>query len=239
MGKRMGYGRYVISAVAVALGCAGVRAGADTVTLFDMGTQYALPYTTVGVTLNGVSMGQVIAGPEQWHRQSGSGLFGDNFRSFCIELTQDVWDGAVFTYDIGALESVPPPGVSLASTVGGMSKADYLRKLWALHEGQVVDGTTGAAFQTAVWDIVYDADFSLTVGNFRATGAATTLAQSWLTDVKNNQSAYTAPNLVALTYPVGQDQIAAVTPLPSAAVGGLVVMGGVGLARGRRRAEVG
>jgi hypothetical protein len=101
----------------------------------------------------------------------------------------------------------------------------------------VVDGLTGAAFQTAVWDIVYDAEFSLSVGNFRATGWATALAQSWLTDVKNNQTAYIAPNLVALTNPEGQDQIAAVTPLPSAAVGGLVVLAGTGLARGRRRAR--
>jgi hypothetical protein len=94
---------------------------------------------------------------------------------------------------------------------------------------------TGAAFQTAVWEIVYDADFSLSVGNFRATGGATALAQNWLTDVKNSTVAYTAPNLVALTNPEGQDQIAAApVPLPSAAVGGLAVLGGVGLARGRR-----
>jgi len=236
MGKRTSYGRFLMSAVAAVLGCAGVRAGADTVTLIDMDQKYATPmYTTVGVTLNGTSMGQVIAGPEQWHRQSGSMALGDNFTTFCIELTQDVWTGAVFTYDINALEDVPPPGVSLASIVnGGMSKADYLRKLWALHEGQVVDGLTGAAFQTAVWDIVYDADFSLSVGNFRATGSATTLAQSWLTDVKNSQVAYTAPNLVALTNPEGQDQIAVATPLPSAALGGVVVLGAMGLARGRR-----
>jgi hypothetical protein len=129
---------------------------------------------------------------------------------------------------------VPPPGVSLAAAGSEMSKADYLRKLWALHAYQVVDGTTGAAFQTALWDIVYDADFSLSVGNFRATGGATTLAQNWLTDVKNSQAAYTAPNLVALTNPEGQDQIAAApVPLPSAAVGGLVMLGGVWLARGR------
>ena len=237
MGKRMGYRSYGVAAVVAAavLGVAGARAEAATVTLVDMGTQYALPYTTVGVTFNGASMGQTIAGPEQWHRQSGSLALGDNFTTFCIELTQDVWDGAVFTYDIGALENVPPPGVSLAGTGSGMSKADYLRKLWALHESQVVDGMTGAAFQTAVWDIVYDADFSLSVGNFRATGTATALAQNWLTDVKNSHVAYTAPNLVALTNPEGQDQIAlAPVPLPSAAVGGLVVLGGMGLARVRR-----
>lgn len=240
MGKTVSYRRYVAAiVVAMVLFAAGAPAKADTVTLEDMGTKYALPYTTVGVTLYGTSMGQVIAGPEQWHRLGGSSALGDNFNSFCIELTQDVWDGAVFTYDINTLENVPPPGVSLATIVNGMSKADYLRKLWALHAGQVADGATGAAFQTAVWDIVYDADFSLSLGNFRATGAATTLAQSWLTDVKNSQVAYTAPNLVALTNPDGQDQIAAApVPLPSAALGGLVLLGGVGLARSRR-AQVG
>ena len=71
---------------------------------------------------------------------------GDNFTTFCIELTQDVWDGAVFTYAIVPLENVPPP----AREPGGvgerrMSKADYLRELWALHEGQVVDGMTGGS----------------------------------------------------------------------------------------------
>ena len=76
--------------------------------------------------------------------------------------------------------------------------------------------------------------FRWRLGNFRATGGATTLAQSWLTDVKNSQAAYTMPNLVALTNPEGQDGSAAVTPLPSAAVGGLAVLGGVWLAKGRR-----
>jgi hypothetical protein len=236
MGKRVGYGRRLAAAaVAAVLGGAGSRAGAASVTLQDMGVKYAPAYTTVGVTLGGQSMGQVIAGPEQWHRLGGSEALGDNFTSFCIELTQDTWDDAVFTFEIGAPESVPPPGVSLAGTGGGMSKADYLRKLWALHAGQVVDGTTGAAFQTAVWDIVYDADFTLSAGNFRATGTATTLAQTWLTDVKNSQVAYTAPNLVALTNPEGQDQITvAPVPLPSAALGGLVVLAGMGLGRVRR-----
>ena len=73
MGKRVSYRPYVLAmVVAAVLGTAGLPAKADTVTLVDMGTQYALPYTTVGVTFNGVSIGQTIAGPEQWHRQSGS-----------------------------------------------------------------------------------------------------------------------------------------------------------------------
>ena len=117
----------------------------------------------------------------------------------------------------------------------GMSKADYLRKLCALHADDVVDGNSGAAFQTAVWDIVYDANFKVTDGMFKASGAPTALAQAWLTDVKTSTSAYTPASLIALRNPTVQDQITvATTPLPSVAVGGLTLLGSLGLKRRQR-----
>lgn len=99
-----------MAVVAVGLVGMGLSAGAESVTVEGIATQFAPAYTTVSVTLGGQSMGQVIAGAEEWRRVGGTTVFGPGFYTYCIELTQDIWDGGVFTFEIGALEQSPTPG---------------------------------------------------------------------------------------------------------------------------------
>jgi hypothetical protein len=229
------------------------NASANTIDLYAKitGVQYATSsYTTVGVKFNGADLHQVIAGPEMWHQTSGSPLLGDasgNFLTFCVEITQDVYLGSTYGFYTGSVDTAPTPGNPIPGSSGmGTSKAALLKELWARHYTHVVDAASGAAFQIAVWDIVYDADFNLGAGNFRAysTNAVNTLAISlastWLNDINSNTSHFTDPNLIALKSDCYQDQVTfgppvnsppVETPLPSAASGTALALVGLGLKR--------
>jgi hypothetical protein len=217
------------------------------------GVKYATSsYTTVGVTFNGSNLGSVIAGPEMWHQTGGTTLLGDangDFLTFCVEINQDVHLGGTYSFYTGTVQSAPTPGNPIPGSSGmGATKAALLDELWDRHYADITDANSGAAFQVAVWDIVYDADFNLNSGNFKAYGntAATTLAATWLTDINTNNTPYGNPNLIAIKSDCYQDQVTfgppvlsppPGTPLPSAASGTAVALLGLGLGRltGRRR----
>ena len=251
--------QWVLEGVALvflgAIPALGVRANTVDVYAQLTGVKYATSsYTTVGIVFNGSDLHQVIAGPEMWHQTAGTTLLGDangNYLTFCVEINQDVLltnPPTTYGFYTGTVASAPTPGNPIPGASGmGTAKATLLEELWARHYGDVVDATSGAAFQVAVWDIVYDADFNLGSGNLKAYGncAATALAATWLTDVNTNASPYTTPNLIGLKNDLYQDQVTfgppvlsppTETPLPTAASGAMVVLLGVGAGRvGRRR----
>ena len=238
-------------AAIVLAGLAAGHASADSIVAKITGVKYATSsYTTVGVVFNGTDYHQVIAGPEMWHQTAGTTLLGDssgNFLTFCVEINQDVHLGGTYTFYTGTVESAPTPGNPIPGSSGmGAAKAALLDELWARHYADITDANSGAAFQVAVWDIVYDADFNLNVGNFHAYGntSAINLAASWLTDINTNASDYPNPNLIALKSNDYQDQVTfgpppksppLSTPLPSAASGATVALFGLGLKRLGRR----
>jgi len=229
----------------------GANASADTIDVQATitGVQFATSsYTTVGIKFNGSDLGQVIAGPEIWHQTGGSTLLGD-YLTYCVEINQDVYLGSSYGFTTGTVESAPTPGNPIPGASGmGSAKATLLDELWARHYGDVSNAVSGAAFQVAVWDIVYDADFNLGIGNLQAYGntAVTDLATTWLTDVNTNSTAFTHQNLLALKSDNFQDQVTLLpplqspppeTPLPPAAAGAAVLFLGMGARRVRRPAQ--
>jgi len=158
------------------LGATATRqASADSITANITGVKYATSgYTTVGVIFNGTNYGQVIAGPEMWHETSGTINLGDangDFLTFCVEINQDVYLGGTYTFTTGTVASAPTPGTPLPGSGGmGTIKANLLNDLWTRHYSDVTDATTGAAFQVAVWEVVYDTNFNLGTDNFQAYG---------------------------------------------------------------------
>ena len=247
-------GKRVLACAMMVLG--GLLAGRVSANTLDVyakitGVKYATSsYTTVGVKFNGSDIGQVIAGPEMWHQTGGTTLLGDssgNFLTFCVEINQDVYLGSTYGFYTGSVDTAPTPGNPIPGSSGmGASKATLLKELWARHYANITDANSGAAFQIAVWDIVYDADFNLNAGNFKAYGntSAINLAATWLTDVNTNASAFTDPNLIAIKSDYYQDQVTfgppvkgppLSTPLPSAASGAALALVGLGLKRLGRR----
>ncbi|MCC6321392.1 MAG: PEP-CTERM sorting domain-containing protein [Phycisphaerales bacterium] len=182
-----------------------------------------------------------------WTRTGGDypGLQG-NFTTFCLELTQSINFNQ--TYSFKVVDPAVAPGVSgpngETQPLGALGKA-RMRELFGrffngLNTGSAIDG---AAFQFAVWGIVYDANlvlnepadtyilrdsaglFPFAGGSDPAFNAAFAQAQTFLSQIDG-----TGPlaDLIALTNPNDQDQI---IPAP----GALALLGLGGLAAGRRR----
>jgi hypothetical protein len=197
------------------------------------------------------------AGGFNWVNATGTGPNGSkipsSFRSYCIELTQGITLGGTFTFQLANLENAPKPTQS-ASSLALDGKADNMRRLFdvvisglaagvAAQDVNTMTGDYAAAFQLAVWDIVYDKSTnarSIYDGDFFATGSASTLAiaDKWL-------KALSLGNVIDGVYALTSDRpdnfqdqviyqpgLGSLVPLPSAALGGLMLMGGLA---GRRR----
>jgi hypothetical protein len=124
---------------------------------------------------------------------------GGSFTTFCIELSQDINPGKVYTYQLTALAYAPSPGTAPAQAnpphAGmGTIKANAIEELWGQDYSSIAtNSTNAAAFQLAIWKIEYDwgtADFdSFGAGNFQATGNSAVLAQAkaWLDAPEQSQ----------------------------------------------------
>src|SRR5579872_7004365 len=180
------------------------------------------------------SYSNAIAGRIDWTPVAGSGsttglvLSGNVLPTFCIEIPQDVYESSTYNFHATALTSLPTSGPKLDST-----KITELSQLWgAEYINLMVPGNQSktdanyAAFQIAVWAIVYGNDGfaglawnnnTLTSGvsgsypnggnPFTATGSDASTAFTWLENVQNGAwNSYNA-NLVGFAIgPNGQDQ---------------------------------
>lgn len=175
---------------------------------------------------------------------------GDSIATFCIEITQFVYNGGVYTYDVVPMEDAPSPGAgagSGSSHYGAMgdAKADLVRELWGRFYDTVADAITmnssnaanyAAAFQLAIWEIVHDTGLSLSSGYFAtnysyySTPYFVSLAQSWLNSLDG-----TGPmemNLIGLSSLSAQDQLGLgpeeTTPICETPEPGSMVLLGIG-----------
>ena len=153
---------------------------------------------------------------------------------FCIEFNYS--SGAWLQYDIMTVEQAPDIGGPM-----GQAKADYLRELWAEHIDDVHNGGAdqAAAFQAAVWEIVYEdaqawdaGAWAGTADSFRMTGNATVtnLANTWLADAADVGGPLFG-DLVAVSRVGAQDYLVQI-PAPGASLLGII---GVGVIAALRR----
>lgn len=218
---------------------------------------------TVVAEFDGVSPGQAFhyrftgplriadAGEYTFTRTGGDydllGSIGDSFTTFCIEINQPVRVGRVHTYEVVELADAPFPGVGAGNGKGmGDEKAYDIQRLWANYYDDIGnDNVKAAAFQIAIWEILYDQDLSLSRGAFQARyGSAdpVRIAQGWL---KNLSWDGDLPELAALTSPTAQDQVFALPvsssappaaiPLPASIWAGSALLIGLVVAQRIRR----
>jgi hypothetical protein len=163
---------------------------------------------------------------------------------FCIEMQYST--GNYRQYSIIDLWDAPeiagPGGQDM-----GVTKADYIRELWdAQYDSIGTSNTRAAAFQAAVWEIVYedaqvwdvnawDSDDLANNSSFKIAGddddSVVSLAQGWLDAL---QGIGGNRNLVAVSNDSYQDYVVEV-PAPGAIVLGMMGLGLAGWVRKRIR----
>ena len=186
---------------------------------------------TVVATFTGVSPGLAFqyrfggpvrvadAGEYTFERTGGeSDLLSGSFTTFCIEINQPVRIGRSHEYEVVALAAAPFPGVGVGDGTGmGADRANDIRHLWANYYRTDFNPVEAAAFQIAIWEILYDEDLLLDEGTFQArhtSAKPVKLAQEWL-NKENWTWIGVLPNLLALTSPSAQDQLFLGPTLPT------------------------
>lgn len=151
-----------------------------------------------------------------------------SFNAYCAEISQGFGFGIPYDY-------------TLVSGAGyfGATKASNLSRLFRAAEGFVIDGTTSAALQAAIWEIIYEKapTFSLAAGNFTGTGdaAAFGTVNSFLTNLSSYSDAFY--KIEVLTNGIQQDFVVP-TLVPEPGTWALLAagLGAIGLVARRRKA---
>lgn len=112
-----------------------------------------------------------------------AGLYWDDtLNAFCIDVTRNLITSGPVSYVIDD-----------ASSRFSASQLSLLGQLHDYHAASITNGTTSAAFQLAVWEILYDpASLSLSNGGFHsnAFGSARQTAQEWLNGLSADALGY-------------------------------------------------
>lgn len=168
------------------------------------------------------------AGSFNWTTVSTNSWLGAQFSTFCIELNQYISPGSSYTYSVVNLEAGTNPGVGIGGpgTTGplGQDRADKLRQLWGMHYDEVNSNITAAAFQIAIWEIIYGQYFTPYTTGAAAATAAINLSNAWVADVQVRDESQFEHRLVAITNGTAQDQLTLHTPVPAS-----LVLAGVGM----------
>lgn len=223
-----------VSAVVAVVGLAAM-ASADTVNMKYLGTSLG---RNVKITLNGNSS-DVFAGQLLHQFSGGTGTIGSQLNgvqtTFCTDLSQFV-NTNFQSYSVVGVESVPNPGTAI-----GLTKANMIRDLYGSANGlQFATGNNtsnndfAAAFQMAIWSIVYNGSVTLngsalTLKNTNGTAISGTLLTAF-----NNVATYVGSGLrnggvvYGVTSGSFQDQLVVVPmPAPAFAAGaGLLAVAG-------------
>ena len=179
-----------------------------------------------GTPGSGLYEGKVYAGQFQLN---GSGALGD-FAAFCVDLLHTLQVPNTYTH---------------VNNLFGADVLDNIDRLFTSAYSMVTDSLNAAAFQVALWEVIYDtsptAGFDLDSGNFLTVDdgngvefnpAVETQAELFLTGLSSAGTG--GYNLTFLQTPNGQDLVTT-TPVPLPAAGWMMVARVGGLIAMRRR----
>lgn len=220
----------LMGAMGVAAFAGSAMAGNDTLCAIFNGVQ---PGAGVHYTIDsGDNWHDTTAGAFNWTRTGGTYNTGDTFRTFCIELQENISNNNNYCYEIVGLEDGPDSRSGM-----GERRANLLRELFGRFYtpafGEPLSERKATAMQIAIWEIVHERGsnpLDLSDGRARfqtGNGEAYKLAEDYLKALTGHGPRnYT---LVAMTGAGIQDQI---IPAPGTLM--LAGMGALALKRRRR-----
>ena len=210
------------SVTAACLALCAVQAQADTVKLTDY-TYTPAKSVNVNLDLAGSANDKTYAG--------GAGEFkgtlnGNSFKTYCLDLYESFFFNTTYTdYHITSLAP---------------AKAFDMGRLITKYRADVDTTVEAAAFQVALWEILYETSstYSLTSGAFTETAAndgVRTLAQGWLSNL-GTVSNVNVFKLESLGYydshhnwVAGHQDFLVTTPVPEPSTNALMVAGLLGI----------
>lgn len=170
----------------------------------------------ISIDAPGHYVGNVTTVTFGWQRQDSPGAgvnssLPSNFYSYCVDLDQSIPANTSLSFQTLSLDQV---GYTNDQMV-------HLGRLWSTFQATVDTPNESAAFQAAVWEIVYDTNRDISTGSFRMTesNSVSTLAQVFLDTVNSYTYTGSVAGLMVLQSSTVQDQIT-VVPTPA---GGLVL----------------
>lgn len=178
---------------------------------------------------------------------AAAGLTG-NMITFCSDLTQEVSSLLPSTYTVTGVQNLP---VSSGFGAMGDTKKQAIYDMYAAAGGQQMgsDADMAAAFQIAIWEVIYDyngnaSSLNLASGQLKAKSTNGNALSSAITSRAGQLFSAIGMNvaqtgLMGLSSQYYQDQILQtlqLVPVPTAALAGLTGLGGLMVMRRRMRA---
>jgi hypothetical protein len=160
-----------------------------------------------------------------------------SFVTFCTDIYQTLGFGPKYEYD--RLTVAETKGLwgndSSKGTTYNSNSYDLVSKLFTTAYGQVNNSVTSAAFQFALWELLYEkgSSYNLGTGKLTITGswgqsaAAQDLANTWLMSVAGSNAGYDVQSLFNGQYNpsgTGAQDLVIATPVPEPAAYALALV---------------